>query len=444
MNTLAFREGTPERGSMLAAFGYRNFRILWASMAVSFIGMTMQMVARGWLAYELTGAHTAVGIVMLAWGIPQLLLSLPGGAIADRVDKRTVVIVSQFAIALTALGTGMFITAGVISIPILFVMGVFQGAVFAFNLPARQAMLPEMVPRSGMMNAIALNNSAMNASGIISPAIAGLLMAKFDVAIVFYIHAVLNMVVVVMLLQLPRSTTHMAGSASRRSMGAEIGVGLRFIFSSKTLRLLMLMAFVPAVLGMPYNTLLPGFAREDLGLSEQAYGFLLVAPGIGALAGTIGIAALAGHIRVQPVQAVAGLGFGISLVALAAASAAFGLVGAVLSLTLLGLASASYMTLNNTLLMQHSPPEYYGRVMSVFMLTFSMFPLAAWPLGILADLIGARTTFVLLGAAITAFIVVVTLTNLRYTLGREPEPPTETPPASPQEAEASRVGAAAS
>ncbi len=439
MNTSAHREVAPERGSMFAAFQYRSFRILWASMAVSFVGMTMQMVARGWLAYELTGAHTAVGIVMLAWGIPQLLLSLPGGAVADRVDKRTVVILSQFAIAVTALATGMFITAGMISIPILFVLGVVQGAVFAFNLPARQAMLPEMVPRAGMMNAIALNNSAMNASGIVSPAIAGLLMAAFDVAIVFYIQAVLNMVVVALLLMLPRSTSHLAGSGSRRSMGAEIGIGLRFIFSSKTLRLLMLMAFVPAVLGMPYNTLLPGFAREDMGLSEQAYGFLLAAPGIGALAGTVGIAALAGHIRVQPVQAVAGLGFGLSLVALAAASAAFGLVGAVFSLAVLGLASASYMTLNNTLLMQSSPPEYYGRVMSVFMLTFSMFPLAAWPLGMLADAIGARMTFVLLGGAITAFIVVVTLTNLRYMSGRGPQPSEAS-----QHAEPPKVGAAAS
>lgn len=434
---------------MFAAFQYRNFRILWASMAVSFIGMTMQMVARGWLAYDLTGEHSAVGIVMLAWGIPQLLLSLPGGAIADRMDKRTVVVLSQFAIAITSLVTGAFITAGMISIPILFVLGVVQGAVFAFNLPARQAMLPEMVPRAGMMNAIALNNSAMNASGIISPAIAGLLMAAFDVAIVFYIQAALNVVVVVLLLQIPRSTSHLAASASRRSVGAEIGIGLRFIFSSKTLRLLMLMAFVPAVLGMPYNTLLPGFAREDMGLSEQAYGFLLAAPGIGALAGTVGIAALAGHIRVQPVQAIAGLGFGISLAALALASAAFGLTGAVLSLGVLGLASASYMTLNNTLLMQHSPPEYYGRVMSVFMLTFSMFPLAAWPLGMLADLIGARTTFVLLGASITAFIVLVTLTNLRYMSGREPQPAFEAHPGpagatEDQATEQPKVGAAAS
>jgi MFS family permease len=419
VNVSASEQTAPGRRDTFAAFRYRNYRILWASMAVSFVGMTMQMVARGWLAYDLTGAHTAVGIVMLAWGIPQLLLSLPGGAIADRVDKRTVVILSQAAIALTSLGTGVFITMGVINIPILFVMGVAQGAVFAFNLPARQAMLPEMVPRPGLMNAIALNNSAMNASAIVSPAIAGLLMATLGVAVVFYVQAALNLVVVVLLLQLPRSTSHLAGRAARRSVRADIGIGLRFIWSSRTLRLLMLMAFVPAVLGMPYNTLLPGFAREDMGLSEQAYGLLLAAPGVGALAGTVGIAALSGRIRVQPVQAVAGLGFGGSLVALAAASLAFGVPGAVLSLTLLGLSSASYMTLNNTLLMQHSPPEFYGRVMSVFMLTFSMFPLAAWPLGMLADVIGARTTFVLLGTAIATFIVLVTISNLRYTLGRE-------------------------
>lgn len=426
-SVLASEETATGRRDMFAAFRYRNYRILWASMAVSFVGMTMQMVARGWLAYDLTGAHTAVGIVMLAWGIPQLLLSLPGGAIADRMDKRTILVVSQAAIALTALATGLPITMGVINIPILFVMGIAQGAVFAFNLPARQAMLPEMVPRAGLMNAIALNNSAMNAVGIVSPAIAGLLMAMFGVAIVFYVQAALNVVVVVLLLRLPRSTSHLAARAARRTVRADIGIGLRFIWGSRTLRLLMLMAFVPAVLGMPYNTLLPGFAREDMGLGEQAYGLLLAAPGVGALAGTVGIAALSGHIRVQPVQAVAGLGFGGSLVALAVASLAFGVPGAILSLALLGLTSASYMTLNNTLLMEASPPEYYGRVMSVFMLTFSMFPLASWPLGMVADVIGARTTFVLLGAAIATFIVLVTASNLRYMLGREAAAPAAEP-----------------
>jgi MFS family permease len=415
---------------MFAALRYPGYRILWASMALGFLGMMMQGVARGWLAYDLTGAHTAVGVVMLAWGIPQLAFSLIGGAIADRMEKRAVMIATQLVIAATAFATGVAITSGAVSIPFLFVMGLMQGTVFAFNLPARQAMLPELVGRDDLMNAIALSNTAMNVSAIVAPAIAGALMATVDVAIVFYVQGLLNLVVVALITRLPASTSHLANE--RRGVLSEIKVGLSFIRRSRILRSLMLMAFVPSLLGMPYNVLLPGFATDDMRLNETGFGILMMAPGAGALVGSMAIAAWSGRIRIPLVQAIAGLVFGLSLAALAVLSSVLALPGALVALLVIGLSSTAYMTLNNTLLMQSTPPELYGRVMSVYMLTFSLFPLASWPMGIIADAITARATFSILGAAITGFIVFMALSNAKYVFGN---------PAGAEPRGASEVGA---
>jgi MFS family permease len=407
-------EAAAGRWAVFASFRFRHYRTLWVAMALGFMGMMMQGVARGWLAYDLTGAHTAVGVVMLAWGIPQLGFSLLGGAIADRVDKRLVMIWTQVVIAATAFLTGAVITGGMISIAFLFVMGLVQGTVFAFNLPARQAALPELVPRSHLMNAMALSNTAMNASAIVAPAIAGTLMARFDVALVFHVQGVLNLLVAYLVSRLPVGGAK--ASEDRRTVFGDIKVGLSFIRSSRVLLLLILMAFVPSLLGMPYNVLLPGFATEDMGLSESGYGILLMAPAIGALHGSIAIAGLGKHVHVPFVQACAGLAFGLSLIGLALLSSLAGIGGALVALFGIGLASASYMTLNGTSLMNATPPELYGRVMSVYMLTFSLFPLASWPMGMVADAITARATFWVLGGGNTAFIVLVVAANAAYFL----------------------------
>jgi MFS family permease len=213
---------------------------------------------------------------------------------------------------------------------------------------------------------------------------------------------------------------------------SEIRVGLSFIRRSRILRLLMLMAFVPCLLGMPYNVLLPGFATDDMRLSETGFGILMMAPGAGALVGSMAIAALSGRIRIPLVQAIAGLVFGLSLAALAVLSSLLALPGALVALLVIGLSSTAYMTLNNTLLMQSTPPELYGRVMSVYMLTFSLFPLASWPMGIIADAISARATFSILGPAITGFIVLMALSNAKYVFGN---------PAGAEPRGASEVGA---
>ncbi|MDA1004515.1 MAG: MFS transporter [Chloroflexi bacterium] len=395
-----------------------NFRYLWYSQIASFTGMQMQQVARGLLAYQLTGSYAAVGVVMMAWGIPQTLFSLVGGAVADRVNRRNIILIVQFGTGGLSLLTAFLILIGVISIPILFVMGLFQGTLFAFNMPARQAYLAELVPQSELMNAIALNNMAMNATRIVGPALAGIVIAVWDISAAYFLQSFLYLFVIYFMFRLPPSTGHLRGNA-RRSVVAEIGEGLSYVRNSPTLRLLIMMAFIPTILGMPYMTLLPGFAVDELGQGAGSYGFMFTVTGVGAIVGSLAIASLTGYPRKPLLQIGAGLGWGASLLGLGLLARQFGYPGALVALCALGLFSTTYQTLNNTMVMAATDEAYYGRVMSIYMLTFSVFPLVAGPMGVVADHLSATTTFVLLGAGILVFVVGVFTLNSRYALSDE-------------------------
>ncbi len=404
----------------------RNFRLLWFSMIGSFIGMSMQMIARGWLAFELTGSFAMVGVISIAWGLPMLMFSLPGGAIADRMERRDLVLFSQLGTGLLALIMAVLITIGQMNIPILFAMGLIQGVIFAFNMPARQALIAEIVPPGELMNAIALNNAGMNVTRILGPAAAGVMIGLWGVESAYYAQAAMYLFTLVYVVMLPRSGSHLLGAEARGSMISEIGVGLRYVAGQRTLLMLILMALVPTMLGMPYMMLLPGLAVKELGLPADGYGFLITVSGVGALAGSLIVASMTAFPRKALLQTGTGIGFGAGLFALGMATVAFGYTGALISIAVLGLFSNMYMTLNNTMIMTETRPEFYGRIMSIYMLTFSVFPFMSYPLGILADHITATTTFSILGVGIIAFIVLAFFVNPRFVFRRSTDMPAGT------------------
>ena len=369
-----------------SAFQYRKYRLLWISMAVGMTGMQMQMIAQGLLAYELSGTFTAVGVLAMAWGVPQFFFALPGGAIADRMDKRRILLITQVAVMAQAIVIGLAITTDVITLPILFVVGVFMGATFSFNMPARQAFIPEVVPREQMMNAIALNNTAMNATRIFSPLAAGLFISWWGFDVTYYITGAMYGVGWITVLLLPRSTAHL--NRVKRGMFDEIGIGLRYVRDNPALKTLMFMAFIPILLGIPYVTILPAFARADLGQGEFGFSLLVGLSAVGALIGSLVIAALNPRSKLPLIQSFLGAGWGAGLVLLGLGSAVFGFPGALAAMVLLGIFQMGYMALNNSMLMMTASPEYHGRVMSLYMLTFGIFPLMGGPLGVLGDAIG--------------------------------------------------------
>ena len=417
--------GPPGRGGnrpslrkAFVVFENRNYRYLWASSLVSFTGMQMQQITRAVIAWELTESFTAVSAIFLSFGLPMLLFSLIGGAFADRLNKRQLTLITQVATGILMLITAVLLVSDLITIELLFIIGLAQGTFFAFGMPARSPLMATVVGPQQLMSAMALQNAAMNGTRLIGPAFAGLFMWVQGVESAYFVQSGLYAVSVVLLLAVP-SHLGRASAVERKGMFTEIGNGLRYAATDRNLRTLMMLAFVTAIFAMPYMALLNGFVEEDLGRGPSSFSFLMLLTGAGGLIGSLVIAAFTEFDRKPLLQLVVGLLSGVGLIVLGLGSEAFGLGGAIAGVLILGLMLTGYQTLNMTMVMGVAKPEFYGRVMSIMMLTFSTMPMMAVPLGILADDIGASRVFAIQGAVVAVLLAVVALTNVGFTFGRE-------------------------
>jgi MFS family permease len=388
-----------------------TYRWFWSGLLAYFLGFQMDMIARGYLAFDLTGSATALGIVSIAWGIPLLFLSLVGGALADRVEKRDLLRLTQGAMALAALIMAILVQTDVIQIWHIVMLGFFMGVVWSFAIPARQAMVPELVSDHNLMNALALNNSAMNTCRILGPSLAGVLIAVpfFGVAGVYYMICVMYAVSAVTLVRVPRSG--LAATRRHERMWQGITTGLRYVMTSPALTLLIGIACVAIILGMPYVTLLPAFAEDVHDVGAIGLGVMSTLVGVGAIIGSLFIAYFSGYPHRAALQLVLGVAFGVG-VFLFGSAPTFAL--ALPALALVGLTFNGYLTINNTLIFSHARRELHGRVMSVYMLTWSLMPVAALPMSILADLVGPQATVATAGVLVALFIAGVAVLYPAY------------------------------
>jgi MFS family permease len=397
------------------AFNNRHFTWLWGSTLASFAGMQMQLIARGVLAWELSHSYAVVGIVEASFALPMAVFALPGGAAVDRVEKRQIVLFSQGTMGLLGIGTALLISTHLISIFLLFMVGVIQGSLFSFNGPARMALLTEIVDDDELTASIALQNIAMNATRIVGPTVAAIVISAVNIAAAYYVTGVTYLFTVLAMLMIPKTTGHIG--VIRQTIPREIGEGLRHVFGNETRRSLMLSALVLTLFIMPYRILLPGFA-DHLGHAEL-YGLMMTVTGIGGLIGSVVIAAVTEFPRKPLLQLAIGLFSAVSLVGLGVLSHPFGVEGALIALTLLGVGSTAYMTLNQTMLMTQSDKRYHGRVMSIFMQTFSAMPLMSLPLGFFADRVGAANLFVMQGVLVGVALIVLALAVPSFTFSVE-------------------------
>jgi MFS family permease len=383
----------------------RHFRLLWVSMLFSFTAIQMSFIAQGLLTYQLTGNATSLGVVGLGWGVAQLPLSLVGGVAADRLHKRWMIVISQAVMALTAFATAVLIQTGVIAVWQIFLLALLQGTVFSFNVPARQAWIPELVEPSQLMNAVALNSAAFTSTGIIGPAIAGMLIAApyVGLAEIYYLMGGCFIVVVLMLLRVP------GGAPSGRVRGPplrELADGLRYVRRHQVLPILLLMGFVPIVLAMPYRTFFPVFQERVYHVGDGWLGAMGAAMAVGASAGSLVVASLSNASRRSLIQLVGGLGFGVTLVLFAAAPVLWlGLLG----LLFVGFMANGYWALNNTMVLANTDPEYYGRVMSVYMLSWSLTSFSGLPESALADAVGVQTMLAGVGVTLVVLLLAIAL-----------------------------------
>ncbi len=386
------------------------FRLLWGGTLLTYAAQQMTIMARPWLAYDISGSGAALGLVAFAQGVPMLLLSPFGGVAADRLPKLVVMLVSQTLMMLMAATIGVLILLDSIEVWHLAVLAFVHGSTMPFNMPVRQSYIPLLVEREHLPNAVALNSSGRNLNQILGPSLAGVLLA-WNPALAFFTIVSLHLVSMAVATRLPLARPVKAAGAG---VVRELGAGFRYIWSSPTHRTLIAMMTIVVVLGMPYMQMLAVFQKDVLEVGPRGLGFMITAMGTGALTGSLVVASFTRLTTRGYPQMLVGIAFGLMLVAFALSPIYL------LSLGLLfmtGFTSQSYGTINQTLLMTNTEPSLYGRVASVQMMTRSAMPLAILPMGVAVDAFGAPATVATAGAVLAATMLLIGL--VRPSLWRE-------------------------
>jgi MFS family permease len=397
-----------------AALAVPQFRIFWLGTLVFFAGVQMQIVARAFLAFELTGSNTALGGVLVAYGVPQLLFGLHGGSVADGRNKRTVLLLWQSVIALTSGLTAVVVAAGLLQYWMLLANGFVTGVGFAFVGPARQAFLGDLVPARLMGNAVVLQQANMNGTRVFGPALAGVVLALPLVGTtgVFVLTTTGFVIATLVLLRLPLGAP--ARRSDNRSAVKDILEGLRYVRRNRPVGVLLLTSFTVVALSFPYQGFLPSVTAQAFHRGAAALGVLSSLAAAGALVASLSVAALTGHRHAWRMQALAGIAFGVSLIGFGyAPSFAAGLV----LIFFVGAFASGFQSLNNALAMTLAEPRYYGRVQALLGLSWSVLGVVSLALGALADVIGIRTTLALTG--VFALASILTLQSVARVIGVE-------------------------
>lgn len=380
-----------------------EYRTLWFGNVFSFLGMQMQVIARGYLAYDLTHKNSALGGVMLAFGVPQLVLSLWGGVIADRLPKRHVLMVCQVIVGLNSAWLATMIATGMVEYWMLLLSGVIQGAGFSFIGPARQAFISDLVTRDQLPNAVVLQQLSMNSTRVIGPSLAGVFIAVHFIgtAGVYYITTAGFIAATLMMFRLPKGEPK--PRANRPSAATDLVDGLKYIAARPNVGLLILSSFAIVMVGFPYQSFLPSVAKSVYGVGSGGLGLLSTVGAVGAVVATVLVASMNAKTSAYW-QPLAALAFGGALIGLGAASS---FPVGLLAMVFVGALAAAFQSLNNSLVMSMTDAEYHGRVQSMNMLSWSLFGLASLPLGFLADAVGIRETLVIMGAFCIVAILLI-------------------------------------
>ena len=375
-------------------------------------GMQMQMLARGYLVYDLTGSPSLLGVVNAGSALPMLGLALFGGAIADRVERKHIIQAGQVVAATLALVVGIAIHGGIITWYHLFFASIVQGAVFAFMMPARQAIIPQLVGQDKVTNAMALNAAAMSITTLTAPALAGWLYAFAGPWNVYYVISGLGFTALLLTGGIPKTGVGAGGRGA--PMLNDIAAGLTYIKGSPIVLILLVMGLSTTLLAMPFRFLMPMFVVDIYRLGPDSMGLLVAIMGVGALAGSLFIASL-GKWR-RGLLLISGSfisGIALLLVALIPIYTAAAFI-----MVFLGLGDAGRRTLNQSLIMEEVEDQYRGRVMSVFMMNFGLMPLGVLPTGVVAQFLGGQVAI-----GILAILLLITTTAILVTQKRLREMP---------------------
>lgn len=380
------------------SFRYRDYRYFWSGALVSNVGTWMQTVAVGWVVYDITKAgnpSAALGVINFLNFLPTTLLTLFAGLFADRLNRKRLIIVAQTLLMIQALVLARLTQVNDITLVIIGGLVLFGGVITAFVFPAWQAMLPDIVPKKSLLNAVALNAAQFNGARLLGPLLGGLVFARYGAAEVFYVNAISFLFVIAALALIhPQQEQHARSGGSAMST---LTAGLRYTRENRQVAWMLISVLMLSLFGMPYITLMPVIAAQILGQSATGYAVLMGASGLGAVIGALSVASLPQHVRRGILIRVAVMAMSVALLAFSLSRSYY------LSVGLVSLAGASFLTGSSaamTGVQSAAPPRLRGRVMALFVLCFmGMQPFSSLTFGWLGGVIGPESA-VLVGAAV--------------------------------------------
>ncbi len=386
----------PKRWAMFGALRYRNYRLYWLGQFPSVLAQNMQHVALAWLVLQLTNSPALLGITGLMQTVPNIVLSFLGGAVADRVDRKRLLVLTQGAQALLFFILGTLVAAELVQIWHVLGVAFLIGCVRAFDQPTRQAILPLVVPAEEIPNAVPLGNLVWNGTRLVGPAAAGMLIYLVGIGYTLYVAAAGFVIAVGLFAQIRLDLS--AAGTGRTGLLRNMLDGINYIRTNDIVLALIGLTFFNSVFGMSYTIMLPVFARDILEVGVQGFGLLETSGAVGALIATFGVAAFA-RSRGNGWRIISGaVLFGVLIVGFSF-STSFALSMGLLFF--MGVASQIYMTTVNTALQLRLPNEFRGRVMGVWGLTWSLLPLGGTISGGIAEYAGAPIALAVGGCLVT-------------------------------------------
>ena len=375
------------RRGLFSAFKHRNFRLFWTGQIISLTGTWMQAVGQGWLVFKLTNSPFYLGVVGTAGSLPILFFSLFGGVVADRINKRILLIMTQVASMFLALFLAILTSLGIANVWHVIILATFLGIVNAFDVPGRQSFIIEMVGKEYLLNAIALNSAAFNGARIIGPAIAGVLIGYLGIAACFYINAISFVAVIISLLRMSIPETQ-DKKIKNLNIRHDLLEGFRFIKSETNIYYLIALVAITSLFGIPYITFMPIYAQDILKIGPTGLGILMGFAGVGAFSGAMLLAFRADIVERGKIVATAGITLSVCLIIF---SLSKNPVISCLVLIFIGMGMIAEMATVNSILQILVPDALRGRVMSVYTLFFlGMTPVGNLLIGILSRHIGTQ------------------------------------------------------
>ena len=380
--------------SMFASLKVRDYLLLWSGMVGSAFAMNMQLVAQGWLVYEMTVSALNLAWVTLSFTLPQIFFSLVGGVLADRLRKRQIILYGQALNGVATLFMAIIIIAGNVTFWDFVWVGFVNGTMLALSMPARTAFIPEIVGERLMFNAMAFNTAAWNLSRILGPALAGVMIAVFaggdtsshyGVGLVYIVLSGLYIVSSVTVLFMEQTGKPPAGRG--KSPLKDVREGLDYALHSPVIGGLILLSILPFLFGMTINTLMPAFNTDVLQGGPDSLGLLMTAMGVGAIGGSLALAKLGelGHKGFWLFLTC--LLWGIAVIGFAFTETRFTAMAMVAAV---GFISAVNMSMNRTIVTLQVTPEMRGRIMSIDMMSHGLMPLGLLPVSLLAEQVSVQ------------------------------------------------------